>query len=185
MEDEEIVQMYWDRDEKAISATSEKYGAYSMAIARHIVESPEDAEECVNEVYLKLWNSIPPHRPDLLAAYIGKIVRNVAFNRYKKNRAQKRGGSQMMIALEELAEEIGSNNLEEEWDQHMLTEVINSFLSELPEHKRKLFVRRYWYGDSVRELAKTVGMTENHVSVILKRLRTKLRNYLIERGYGQ
>ena len=78
MEDEEIVQMYWDRDEKAISATSEKYGAYSMAIARHIVESPEDAEECVNEVYLKLWNSIPPHRPDLLAAYIGKIVRNVA-----------------------------------------------------------------------------------------------------------
>ena len=144
MEDEETVQMYWDRDEKAISATSEKYGAYSMAIARHIVESPEDAEECVNEVYLKLWNSIPPHRPDLLAAYIGKIVRNVAFNRYKKNRAQKRGGSQMMIALEELAEEIGSNNLEEVWDQHMLTEVINSFLSELPEHKRKLFVRRYW-----------------------------------------
>ena len=91
----------------------------------------------------------------------------------------------MMIALEELAEEIGSNNLEEEWDQHMLTEVINSFLSELPEHKRKLFVRRYWYGDSVRELAQTVGMTENHVSVILKRLRAKLRNYLIERGYGQ
>jgi len=104
MDDEKIVQLYWDRDEQAIPATADKYGAYCTVIARNIVGSTEDAEECVNDTYLKAWNSIPPHRPSVLPAFLGKIVRNLSFNRYKYNTAGKRGGTRTAAVLDEMAE---------------------------------------------------------------------------------
>lgn len=184
MEDHEIVQMYFDRDEKAIDATAKKYDFYCLSIAENILGNKEDAKECVNDTYLNTWNSIPPFRPTMLSTYLGKIVRNLSFNLYKKNKSQKRGGGQIPLVLEELSEIIAdSNSLEVRWNQKQLSEAFNSFLADLPEEKRKAFVCRYWYADSIKEIGKRFGMTENSVSVTLNRLRSKLHNYLIERGF--
>ncbi len=183
MEDEAIVQLFWDRDEKAIAATAEKYGPYCMSIAGNILGNSEDAEECINDAYLNTWNSIPPHRPQMLSTYLGKIVRNLSFNRYKKKRADKRGGGQVGPVLEELSEVLeGSGTPEENWDAIFLLQTINEYLGELPPDKRKVFVRRYWYADSVKDIAKRYNLTENHVAVILNRTRENLRKYLAERG---
>ena len=144
----------------------------------------EDAQECVNDTYLNTWNSIPPQRPKMLSTYLGKITRNLSFNLYKKNKAKKRGGSQIPLVLDELAEIISdSANPEEEWDRKEIVEVINSFLSSIPSDKRKMFVCRYWYADSIKSIAEKFGMTESNVSVTLNRLRKKLHNYLLERGF--
>ncbi len=183
MEDNQIVQMYWERNEKAISATSEKYGSYCFSIAKNILGNYEDAEECVNDTYLNTWNSIPSNRPKLLSTYLGKIVRNLAFNLYKKNKVGKRGGCQIRVVLDELSELIADpNSSEEMWNCKLISDTINSFLSELPVEKRNIFVCRYWYADSVKLIAERYAMTENNVSVTLNRLRTKLHDYLIERG---
>lgn len=184
MEDQKIVQMYWERKEQAILSTSEKYDSYCMAIAENILGNREDAKECVNDALLVLWNKIPPDKPQMLSTYLGKIVRNLSINRYKKNKRKKRGGGQLPLVLEELEEVLsGSKGLEEEWEESYLLECINAFLTELPEEKRKLFVCRYWYADSVKDIAQRFDMTPNHVSVTLKRIRKKLHDYLIERGY--
>lgn len=166
MDDSTIVQMYWDRNEKAIPATSEKYGSYCLSIARNILGNHEDAEECVNDTYLNTWNSIPTNRPKMLSTYLGKIVRNLSFNLYRKNRAEKRGAGQIAEVLDELSELIADpNGPEEAWDCKYLRETINTFLSELPAEKRRIFVSRYWYADSVKDIAKRSGMTESNVSV--------------------
>ena len=183
MDDHIIIQMFWDRNEKAISATSEKYGIYCLSIAKNILCNQEDAEECVNDTYLKTWNSIPPNRPSSLSAYLGKIVRNLSFNLYKKNKTEKRGSGNVDLVLDELSELIADPNIpEEEYDSKLISEAVDSFLADLPAKKRKLFVCRYWYSDSVKDISERFGMTENSVSVALNRLRTKLRNYLLERG---
>lgn len=184
MDDKSIVQMYWERDEKAIQATAEKYGAYCLSIAGNIVGNREDAEECVSDAYLCTWNSIPSNRPKMLSTYLGKIVRNLSFNRYKKNRMKKRGAGQTAAILDELAEVLSDPNApEDECDLKLLTEAINSFLAALPAEKRAIFVSRYWYADSVKDIAGRFGLTENKVSVSLNRLRTQLRKYLIESGF--
>ena len=183
MDDNTIVQMLWNRDETAISVMSEKYGPYCLSIARNILGNHEDAEECVNDTYLNTWNSIPTNRPKMLSTYLGKIVRNLSFNCYKKNRAKKRGNGQVSLILDELSEVIAdSGSPEEEWNRKILLESMNSFLEEIPVEKRKIFVCRYWYSDSIKDIAKRFNMTENHVSVTLKRLRKKLHDYLMERG---
>lgn len=183
MDDAKIVQMYWDKDENAISATSEKYGSYCFSIAKNILANKEDAKECVNDAYMCTWNSIPPHRPKMLSTYLGKIVRNLSFNLYKKIKAQKRGSGQIAQVLDELSEIIpDSNTTEDRWNCMQLTDTVNSFLFELPVEKRKIFVCRYWYGDSVKDIADRFSMTENNVSVTLNRLRAKLRDFLLERG---
>jgi len=184
MDDEKIVQLYWDRDEQAIPATADKYGAYCTVIARNIVGSTEDAEECVNDTYLKAWNSIPPHRPAVLPAFLGKIVRNLSFNRYKYNTAGKRGGTRTAAVLDEMAELVSdTDSVESAVDRRELLKAINGFLDGLPADKRKVFVCRYWYFDSVADIAHRFGITENNVSVTLNRLRRKLHNYLLERGF--
>ena len=184
MDDNTIVQMYWDRDENAISVTSEKYGAYCLSIAKNILDNHEDAEECVNDTYLSTWNTIPTNRPSVLSTYLGKIVRNLSFNLYKKNKAEKRGSGHFALVLDELSELIAEpSKPEDELDCKLLSDVINSFLADLPTEKRKLFVCRYWYADSVKDIAKRFEMTENNVSVALNRLRTKLHNYLLESGF--
>lgn len=184
MDDGQIVQFYWDRDERAIPATADKYGNYCTSIAKNILGNPEDAEECVNDTYMRAWNSMPPHRPNVLSAFLGKITRNVSLNRYKQNTADKRGGGEVPAVLEEIAELISdTDSVEQEVDRRELVKAIDAFLDRLPTEKRSLFLCRYWYFDSVSDLASRFGMTENHVPVTLNRLRRKLHDFLLERGF--
>lgn len=184
MEDSRIVQLYWDRNQAAISVTTEKYGHYCQAIARNILGNEEDAEECVNDAYLRAWNSMPPNRPAMLSAYLGKITRNLSLNRYKRCMADKRGGGETAAVLEELEDCVsGADDTEQEIIRKELLREINDFLGNLPKEKRGLFVRRYWYMDTIPEVAAGFGMTENNVSVSLNRIRRQLRDYLTERGY--
>ncbi len=184
MDDQQIVQLYWDRNEQAIPATATKYGAYCTSIARNILGNHEDAEECVNDTYLNAWNSIPPHRPNTLSTFLGKITRNLSFNRYKHNRAEKRGGGQLPLVLDELADCITStDSVEKEMEQQELTKTINDFLQTLSTNKRNIFICRYWYTDSIADIAVRFKMKESAVAMTLSRTRNKLCNYLIERGF--
>jgi len=184
MDDAKIVQLYLNRDEHAIPITANKYGNYCTTIAKNILGNHEDAEECVNDTYLNTWNSIPPHRPKILSTFLGKIVRNLAFNRYKYNTANKRGGGEIALVLDELADYVsGKDNVEQAYEHKELVAVINDFLGTLPAEKRKIFVRRYWYTDSITNIAAHYGMSNSAVSMMLNRLRTKLHTYLEERGY--
>ena len=150
MEDGQIVQLYWDRDESAILATAEKYGAYCLRITSNILINAEDAQECVNDTYLNAWNAIPPHRPSVLSTFLGKIARNIAFNRYKHNAADKRGGGEIADVLDELEECIsGIDYVEQEINRKELIKDINAFLETLPQKKCELFLCRYWYAVSV------------------------------------
>lgn len=184
MDDGKIVQLYWDRDEQAVPATADKYGNYCASIARNILGSQEDAEECVNDTYLCAWNSMPPHRPKILSVFLGKLTRNVSLNRYKYDTAEKRGGGEVPVVLDEIAELVsGTDSVEREVDRGELVSAIDAFLERLPADRRSMFVCRYWYFDSVSSIASRFGITENHVSVTLNRLRFKLRHDLLERGF--
>lgn len=184
MEDKDIIQLLFDRDEQAIAETSAKYGSYCNSIARNILKNREDAEECVNDTYLRVWNVIPPNRPVIFKAFIGRITRNISFNLYKKTNANKRGNGQIELILDELAECVsGDNDPIMEVEKNELIKEINSFLDKLPQEKRIMFVRRYWYSDSVTDIAKRCGVSENYVSVNLNRLRKRLHNNLVERGF--
>ncbi len=184
LEDSKIIRLYWDRNQDAISATSEKYGNYCTSIAMNILGNKEDAEECVNDTYLNAWNAMPPHRPGMLSTFLGKITRNLSINRYKHNTADKRGGGNTTLVLDELAELVsGTDSVEQEIDRRELVKAIDAFLGTLSPEKRGIFVCRYWYFDSVSEIASRYGKTENHISVILNRLRQKLHTNLKERGF--
>ncbi len=184
MDDAKIVQLYWDRDEQAIPATAAKYGNYCTSIAKNILGSREDAEECVNDAYLNAWISIPPNRPSILSAFLGKIVRNVSLNRYKHNAADKRGGGELPVVLDELSDLVsGKDDVEQEMDRKELVKAMDGFLGSLSPDKRSIFVSRYWYTNSVSEIAERHGMTAGAVSMTLNRLRLKLHNYLLERGF--
>lgn len=184
IDDNTIIQMYFDRDETAISATSEKYGSYCKKIAGNILSSNEDVEECVNDSYLKTWNSIPPSKPDVLRTFIGKITRNTAFDLYRKMSADKRGNGQVAEVLDELAECVsGGNEPEKEYDKKELTEAINAYLGTLSKEKCTIFIRRYWYAERIDAIGKRLGMSEGSVSTALSRLRKDLQKYLTERGF--
>lgn len=184
MNDNEIVQLFYNRDETAIKAALETYKSYLMKIAENITGSHEDAEECVNDAIMSAWESIPPQRPEMLSTYLGKLTRNIAINKRKQSLTEKRGSGEAAVAFEELSEMIkGSQNTELEFDRRELSREINAFLETLPEHKRILFVRRYWFCDSVKSIASELGMTETGASVTLHRLREKLRAHLRKRGY--
>lgn len=185
MDDAKIVQLYRDRNEQAISATASKYGNYCASIAESILGNHEDAEECVNDTYLSAWNSIPPHRPSSLSAFLGKIVRNLSIKRYRYNTADKRGGGQAAVVLDEIAELVSDadDSVAQEIDRRELIRAIDTFLGTQSAEKRGIFVRRYWYFDSISDIAARFEMTENNVSVTLKRVRFKLNNYLLERGF--
>ena len=184
MDDAKIVQLYWDRDEQAIPATSDKHGNYCTSIAKNILGNREDAEECVNDTYMNAWNSMPPHRPSILSTFLGKIVRNISFNRYKHNTADKRGGGELPVVLDELSDLVsGKDDVEQEIEHKELVKSIDAFLDTLSPEKRNIFISRYWYTDSVSEIAKRHGMNDGAVSMTLNRLRLKQYNYLLERGF--
>ena len=184
MDDAKIVQLYWDRNEQAIPATADKYGRYCTSIANNILGNNEDAEECVNDTYLNAWNSMPPHRPRILSTFLGKITRNLSFNRYRRNTANKRGGGELPVVLEELSDLVsGKDDVGQAFDQKELTKAIDTFLDRLSPKKRSIFVSRYWYTDSISEIAVRHGMNDGAISMTLNRLRLKLHNYLLERGF--
>lgn len=184
MDDNVIIQLYWDRNDQAIRATSEKYGHYCKAIARNILNNEEDAEECVNDTYLNAWNSMPPHWPEQLSTFLGKITRNLSFNKYKHNLAQKRGGGEISLVLDELTDCVSNmDSTEQIINRQELAKAINSFVRSLSTEKRNIFVRRYWYAASVSEIAKDYGMKQGSVSKMLERTRKQLKAYLDERGF--
>jgi RNA polymerase sigma-70 factor (ECF subfamily) len=184
MEDAKIVQLYWDRDERAIPATADKYGSYCAAIAKNILGNKEDAEECVNDTYWNAWNAMPPHKPSILPTFLGKITRNLSLNRYKRNTARKRGKGEAALVLDELLDVVSDKgSVEEELSRKELVSAIDTFLAALPAKQRTLFVCRYWYFDSISDLSSRFGMTENNISVTLNRIRRKLHNFLSERGF--
>ena len=184
MEDFEIVELYWDRNENAITQTDRKYGKYCRKIAFSIVTNKEDMEECVNDTYLQTWNSLPPQRPERLSTYLGKICRNISINLYEKLTAEKRGGNETDACLDELSELIGgSSEVEEQLDLTVLTDLINKFLKRCEKQARTVFVQRYWYMMSVKEIAKENRMSDSNVKMTLSRTRDKLKVYLEEEGY--
>lgn len=182
MRDEEIVNLYWNRQEKAIEETDKKYGRYCNMISFNILQNNEEAKECVNDTYLKTWNNIPPQRPNILKVYIGKIARNLAINQYERKKAKKRDYT-LEIALEELNECISSNdNVEKELDYNELVKALNDFLSGLSKDKRKIFLERYWYLYSIKEISSKNKITESNTKIILLRVRKQLKDYLKEGG---
>ncbi len=183
MNDEEIIELYWQRSEKAIAETKNRYEHYCHHIAFNILRNQEDCEECVNDTYLKAWESIPPNRPNVLSVFLGTITRNLSLNKYKYYNAEKRGLGQTAVALEELAECIpGRDNIEQMIEDENLTEILNHFLAKLKPKTRKIFMRRYWYLSSIKEIAKDFGMTESSVKMKLQRARGELKHILEKEG---
>lgn len=178
MEDEAIIQLFLKRSEQAIIAAEDRYGAYCRSILRNILTDPGDLEECMNDVYLKLWNQIPPHRPDCLRAYVGSVARNCGLDRYRASHAEKRGGGMAEIALSELGECAAPDSVEDALEEHRLVELLNSFLGRLPKEARVIFVKRYWYLSPVSRIADELGCTEGKVKMSLHRTRKQLRQYL-------
>lgn len=184
MKDSAIIGLYWNRDPEAIPATAKKYGSYCMHIALRILNSREDAEECVNDLYLNVWNSIPPHRPEKLSAYLGKLTRNLAYNRWSYLRAEKRGGGELPLVLEELGECVsGKDDVENRVIHREVLAQVNGFLRSVSRRKRIVFLKRYWYAEPIAEISREMGMTEGGVAILLSRMRRELRDYLMERGF--
>lgn len=175
--DGDIVALYLARDEAAIEVTQQIYGGYCLAVAMNILDNLSDAEECVNDTYLRAWNSIPPQKPTALRLFLGKIVRNLAIDRYRRRASR---GEGFEVTLEELAEILPAD---EEDDGH-LAALLAAFLEELPPEERNFFILRYWHGHSVARIAKAFRMKPNTLSAKLYRTREKLRIYLTERGYS-
>lgn len=183
MDDEQIVDLYWARSEIAISETANKYGRYCHSIAYNILHNNEDSEECVNDTYMRAWGAVPPQRPNRLSAFLGKITRNLSLNRYEKYTAQKHGEGQVPMALDELQECIPvSDNVEQVIEDAELVELFNHFLATLPQEVRKIFMRRYWYLSSIKEIAEDYGFNESKVKMILLRARNELKQILEKEG---
>lgn len=179
MDDSKILNLYWERSETAISETSKKYSKFCYYISFNILHNKEDVEECINETYLRAWNSMPPKYPDKLSAFLGKIIRNLSLNKFKSYITEKRGLGQTKLSLSELEDCIPSqNSIEESTKEIILVGAINDFLSTLPKIKRIIFVRRYWYMSEINTIAKQYNMSESKVKSMLFRIRNQLKNYL-------
>lgn len=184
MEDERIIELYNTRDETAISETEKKYGAYAMTVANNILSNREDSEECLNDTLLRVWNSIPPQRPSSLRAFIGRIARNLAFDKYKEGNRAKRGGSEMLVALDEIEDCLSDGyDVEAEYLEKELGEYINRFLARLSKRDRDILVCRYYFFCPVSEIAEQQGISDNFVRTVLSRSVKKLKAYLEKENY--
>ena len=183
MEDSAIIDLYWAREEQALTETDAKYGGMCRTIAYNILSSREDSEECVNDTWLRAWNTMPPNRPGVLSAFLSKITRNLSLDRYKASRAAKRGGGQLPLALEELGDCVpAADSVEEALALEELTQLLDRFLRTLPDRECCIFLRRYWYVDSTRDIARRYEMAEGSVKSTLYRVRQKLREQLEKEG---
>ena len=184
LKDTEILDLYFARDEQAIAQTQSKYGTYCFSIAFHILHDQEDSDECVNDTWMRAWNSIPPNRPDHLNIFLGTITRNLSFDRYKKKKAMKRGSGDTFVQLDELEECIpdANSSTEAAVEAAELQTMINDFLKTLPEKECNVFLRRYWYSEEYADIAKRYGMNLNSVKTSLFRTRAKLKAFLEKQG---
>lgn len=183
MEDERIIDLYWARQESAIAETEEKYGGYCRSISLHILKSQEDSEECINDTWMHAWDSMPPKRPDYLGAFLGKIARNLSISRYRMNHARKRGSGETELLLTELEECIPSaKSVEEEIEGKETAEAINRFLYGIEAESRNIFIRRYFYADSIKEIADRFSISESKVKSQLFRMRNRLKDHLEKEG---
>lgn len=184
MEDHQIIQLFWQRNEEAVSAARDQYGAYCRSIALAVLGDHEDALECENDTYLAAWNSIPPNKPQSLSAYLGKLTRRIALNRLRGARAVKRGGGQAEISMQELGDIFTpGDDLLQRVQQRELSARISVFLRGQPDVPRRIFIRRYWYCDSIREIAQSFGFRESRVKMVLLRTRNQLREFLEKEGF--
>lgn len=184
MDDNTIIGLYFNRDEQAVRETILAYGDYCRTVARNILGNPEDAEEAVADTWLKVWNTIPPQKPRFLKLYLAKITRNIALNTYREQSAKKRGGGQVVLALEELGACVSqSGSVESIIDERLLRNTIQSFLQQISKKDRMVFVRRYFFLEDTSAIAQRYGLKESNVLLILSRTRKRLRDYLIKEGY--
>ena len=183
MDDARIVSLYWERNEQAIKESESKYGGYCHAIAYRILTDQEDADESVNDTWLAAWESMPPHRPSILATYLGKLTRRVSLNRWRDSNRDKRGGGEMSLSLDELAECVpDQQNVERAVELAELTDAVNRFLAGLPTIERDVFVCRYWFVVSLREIGEKFEFSESKTKSMLFRTRKKLLTYLEKEG---
>ena len=183
MDDAELIELFFEREERAIGLVAEKYGKYAGYIADNIIKNKESSEECVNDAYQALWQSIPPNKPESLKAYLARLVRNSALDTIRRESALKRGSGQLTEALDELSECSDGSDPEEEFDASRLKELINGFAASLESRQRKAFVKRYWYLCSSKQIADELDMKVGAVNVMLHRTREQLRAYLKKEGY--
>lgn len=178
MEDEKIVALYHQRSECAIEKTAEKYGKYCYAIAYRVLYAHDEAEESVNDTLLAAWNSMPPHKPRVLSTFLGKITRRISIDRWRKRTAERRGGGEVSILLSELGEIVSDGDVMNAYERRRLTEVLGSFVRDLPTRDRAIFLHRYFYLESVTYVAHRTGLSETAVKSVLFRLRGRLRERL-------
>ena len=184
MEDEKILELFWQRDQQALLETQYRYDAYLTKVAMNVLGDPEDSRECVNDTYLAAWDAIPPHRPQNLCAFLSKLTRRISIDLLRRNKSQKRGGGEYDLALSELDQCLpGGNTTEEIADGNALSRAIGDFLKTRTENARTAFVCRYFYMDSVKEAARACGLTESNTKVLLHRTRQALREFLEKEGY--
>lgn len=184
MDDKRILELFAKRNEDAVHQVESKYGAYCATVAQHILLLGEDVEECLNDTWLHAWNSIPPQKPLSLKHYLAKLTRNLAFNRYKHERTQKRGGGTLCAVLDELENCLPSGQTaESQAELNELGESIRAYLKTLPLRERDIFLRRYFYAEQTSEIATRYALQESHVSMILQRTRSKLKKHLEKEGY--
>lgn len=183
MEDQGIIQLFFDRSEQAIEETDKKYGGLCFSIAYNVLDNREDSEESVSDTYLAAWNTIPPRRPNFLNAFLAKMTRHISIDRWRKRSAKKRGGGEIILALEELEDCVDAQSVESEFAKKELTRVLNQFLLSLPKTERNVFLCRYWYLDSIQTISQVSGFSQSKVTSMLYRLRGRLRKILTEEGY--
>ena len=184
MNDKNIVDLYFNRDEEAITQTDKKYGRYCYSIAYNILTNKEDAEESVSDTYMTAWRAIPPRRPSVLSTFLGKITRHISIDRWRERSAYKRGGGEVTLALDELEDCVaGLQNVEMEYERKELIRAYVKFLDTLPITDRRVFLCRYWYVDSVEAIAEKFGFSQSKVKTMLYRTRKKLRKTLWEEGF--
>ena len=184
MEDQQIVDLYWQRDQLAIEHTQRKYGRYLAKVAHHILYDLEDCAESVNDTYMAAWNAMPPHRPQSLCAFLSKLTRRISIDMLRKKQSAKRGGGEYELSLEELSQCLpGGQDPEASVTGSDLVKAIEAFLLTLPEKNRNVFIGRYFYMDSVKEVARYCGLSESNAKVVLHRTRVALSAYLKEEGY--
>mgnify|MGYP003300513719 CR=1 FL=1 len=184
MKDQEIVGLYWDRNEDAIHRTQMKYGAYLSKVSYNILADLEDSKECVNDTYLAAWNSMPTNRPNNLGTYLGKITRQISIDVFRKKHREKRYASEFAISLDELGDTFSNGATpDQELDAKLLDDTINRFVCALPELTQRAFVGRYYFFDSLEDIASDCGSTEGKGKVLLFRTRQKLKLYLKKEGF--
>jgi RNA polymerase sigma factor (sigma-70 family) len=181
MDDAQIIGLYWERSEQALCETQSKYDKYLFSVAYNILSDRDDSRECTNDTYYKAWVSMPPNRPDSLKYYLAKITRNIAVNIFQRQHAEKRGGSNAAVVFDELDECVADENAFDKFTEMEFAEIIDSFLAVLTKEKRVIFVKRYWYAESVNDIAEEMNRSVGSVKMSLMRLKKEFKEYLAAR----